>query len=184
MTPFLSQRKNENLIPILALAILKNPNSSLVELAKIVGIGRTTLYRFCKTREELLERLFDYGIKKIYEILETSELATASPLKALNNMAHITLQNKEITVFMARNWRPLYAGPSPEKLDWNAKLDAFFLRGQKEGIFRIDLPASALSEMWVSLVIGLVDAEWHGRIAKAELANLLLCSFLQGGQAR
>lgn len=40
-----------------------------------------------------------------------------------------------------------------------ASLDAFFLRGQREGVFRIDAIAAALTEIWFSVVAGLADGE-------------------------
>jgi TetR/AcrR family transcriptional repressor of mexCD-oprJ operon len=63
---------------------------------------------------------------------------------------------------------------------WESQLDAFFLRGQQAGAFRIDISAPALTELWAAIFTGLVDAERRGRIARASLLSLVEQSFLQG----
>ncbi|MFX5595200.1 transcriptional regulator, partial [Acinetobacter baumannii] len=57
---------------------------------------------------------------------------------------------------------------------------AFFLRGQQQGVFRIDITAQALTEIWASVLIGLLDGERRGRIARAGLAAMAERVFLQG----
>ena len=66
---------------------------------------------------------------------------------------------------------------------WENKLDAFFLRGQQKGVFRIDISAPAMMEMWASLLIGLLDGERRGRIARAGLPALAERAFLHGAAA-
>jgi TetR/AcrR family transcriptional repressor of mexCD-oprJ operon len=63
---------------------------------------------------------------------------------------------------------------------WDATLDAFFLRGQQAGVFRIDLAAPALTEIFVALLLRLIDAERHGRVARAGLASVIERAFLRG----
>lgn len=71
-----------------------------------------------------------------------------------------------------------------ESPPWILDLDAFFLRGQKEGVFRIDIPAQGLTEIWAALTIGLVDSERRGRIARASLATIMNEAFIHGMAAR
>lgn len=63
-------------------------------------------------------------------------------------------------------------------------MDTFFLRGQQLGVFRIDMPAPVLTEIWGSLISGLIDAERRGRVAKAGLHDLLEKTLLQGVAAK
>lgn len=175
------QKDDEKLLDALALTMVKHPKASMDELAKAVGIGRMTLYRFCPTRDELIERLFQYGIRTISKDIDDARLDTAEPLEALRYMIHDSLKHWEITLFMTRYWKPSYDCPPPD-LDWDAKMDAFFLRAQKAGVFRIDIPAAALNELWVGMFVGLVDAEYRGRVARASLPDLLEKVFLQGAR--
>lgn len=173
------QKDCDALLDALALAMVKKPKASLGELAKSVGISRGTLYNFCRTRDELLDRLFAYGLRVITKDMSDARLEMSPPLEALREMTQESLKHWEITLFMIRYWKPEHDCGAPE-LDWDAKMDALFLRGQKEGVFRIDIPAASLSEIWVSLFIGLVDAEYRGRVARAGLVDLIERAFLQG----
>ena len=167
------------LLDALALAMVKKPKASLGELAKAVGISRGTLYNFCRTRDELLERLFNYGLQVITKDMNDVRLETSPPLEALREMTQESLKHWEITLFMIRYWKPEHGCSAPE-LDWDTKMDALFLRGQQDGVFRIDIPAASLSEIWVALFVGLVDAEYRGRIARAGMVDLMERAFLQG----
>ncbi len=179
MAPNDPNKDDDKLLDTLALAMVKQPKASMEELAKAVGIGRMTLYRFCPTRDELIERLFQYGIRTISQDIDDAKLDTAEPLQVLRYMTQDSLKHWEITLFMTRYWKPAHDCPPPG-LDWDAKMDAFFLRGQQAGVFRIDIPAPALSELWVGMFVGLVDAEYRGRVARASLPDLLEKAFLQG----
>lgn len=57
------------------------------------------------------------------------------------------------------------------------------MRGQREGIFRIEIGAAVLSESLISLLSGLMDAERRGRIARASLPGMIETLFLAGAQS-
>ncbi|WP_279614944.1 hypothetical protein [Pseudomonas guariconensis] len=63
------------------------------------------------------------------------------------------------------------------------RLDALFFSGQRQGVFRADVTAALLTEMFVSLLHGMVDARQRGR-APRESATVLENAFLQGIAAR
>ena len=41
-----------------------NPRASLAELAHAVGVGKTTLYRFCPKRELLVDKLLEHIVSQ------------------------------------------------------------------------------------------------------------------------
>ena len=47
-------------LPALARAMVYHPNGNLQDLAKAIGVSKATLYRFCKTRVELVDRVVSY----------------------------------------------------------------------------------------------------------------------------
>lgn len=49
-------------------------------------------------------------------------------------------------------------------------MNDFFLKGQKEGIFRVDIPATAMTQLFAGTMIALFEGEWEGKIASANLA--------------
>lgn len=172
-----SENEDNKVLAALALALLWHPRASLQELAKYIGVSKATLYRFCPTREELEGRLFAHGARLVTEAIEKAMLMTAPPLEALRRLFANSLQHKEITAFMTYHWKP---DEDCDAFGWLTNLDAFFLRGQREGVFRIDISAQALTEIFGSLLVGLVDAERRGRVAKAHLAEVFESSFLNG----
>lgn len=179
VTPDIRQ-EDHDILKALALAMVQDPRASLQDLAKAIGISKATLYRFCRTREELIDRLLAYGIKTVGETIEAADLTTAPPLDALRRLTEGSFKNREVSAFLTHYWKPQNECPA----EWNEKMDALFLRGQQEGVFRIDIPAAALTEIWVALVVGLTDAEYRGRIARAGLTNLVEHVLLQGVSAK
>ena len=61
-------------------------------------------------------------------------------------------------------------------------MDQFFLKGQREGAFRIDISAQAMNEALTWLIVGLVDGARRGRIARANLAQMVESLFLDGAK--
>lgn len=174
-----TQEEHQTLVA-LAQALVDQPRANLQELAKAIGVSKATLYRFCRTREQLIERLVKYATGKIGEAIETSELNTTPPLEALRRLTIKKLEHRELTAFLIHYWRPdPTSDPCPDA-SWDVALDTFFLRGQQQGVFRIDIAAPALTEIWVSMMLGLVDAERRGRIARAGLASMVERAFLHG----
>ncbi|RMS10245.1 hypothetical protein ALP75_205042 [Pseudomonas syringae pv. actinidiae] len=89
-------------------------------------------------------------------------------------------------VFLVFQWRPDTMDESCGGLRWlpySDALDAFFLRGQREGLFRIDISAPVLTETFASLLFGLVDAERRGRVARTGMDAVLLQMFMQGARS-
>ncbi|EPN1348354.1 TetR/AcrR family transcriptional regulator, partial [Pseudomonas aeruginosa] len=152
------------------------------EIAQAAGVSKATLNRFCGTRDNLIEMLLDHGSVVIYRVIADADLESA-PLDALHRLIEGHLTHRELLVFLSFQWRPdtfdLDAGGC-RWLPYSETLDEFFLRGQKLGVFRIDIGAPALTEIFSSLIFGLVDAERRGRIARAGMAALIEQFFLNG----
>lgn len=68
----------------------------------------------------------------------------------------------------------------PEWQAIDARLDAFFLRGQKSGAFPIEMPAPWLADFYWTCIYG---AAWYmarGRLAPASALSTVMRSFLHG----
>lgn len=164
----------------LAQALVDRPRASLQEVAAAVGISKATLYRLCRTREQLLERLVHHATTRITEAIEGARLDSAPPLTALKRLIANNLEHRELTTFMVHYLRQETTTATAAEAGWDAALDAFFLQGQQTGVFRIDLTASTLTEIFVALLLGLIDAEHHGRVARVGLAEVIERVFLRG----
>lgn len=171
---------DNRILPALALALVDRPRATLQELARAVGISKATLYRFCRTREQLIERLMNHSAQAISQVIQASGLENGPPLEALRRLIANNLEHRELTVFLMYYWWKDGLSDSCAEACWQDSLDAFFLRGQQQGIFRIDIAAPALTELWSSILVGLVDAERRGRVARVGLGTLVENAFLTG----
>ncbi|TXH14852.1 MAG: TetR/AcrR family transcriptional regulator [Gammaproteobacteria bacterium] len=170
----------------LAMALVRQPRATLVELAKDVGISKTTLYRFCRTREELISSLIDHGAALLHNAIDAADLTSGPPREALRRFISELLKQRAFVAFVNAYWVPTEE-PSVEMAGWSeflVKSDAFFLRGQREGVFRVDISAAALSEAMSGLLRAFVDAEVYGRVAPASTAFVLESLFLDGASSR
>jgi len=175
-----SSQEDNRILPALALALVDNPRATLQELAKAVGISKATLYRFCRTREQLIERLMSHSAEVFNQVLHMSDLESGPSLEGLKRLIANNMEHRELTVFLMYYWWKADSADSDAEAGWQNALDAFFLRGQQQGVFRIDIPAPTLTEIWGSIMIGLVDAERRGRVARAGLSVLIETAFLHG----
>ena len=81
----------------LARALVDRPRASLQEVAAAVGVSKATLYRLCRTRGQLLERLVHHAMTRITEAIEATHLGTAPPLTALERLIANNLEHRELT---------------------------------------------------------------------------------------
>ena len=174
-----AEQEEHKLLASLAQAIVGSPRASLQELSKAVGISKATLYRFCRTRDQLVERLLEHSSQMISQAVAAANLNDTPALEAFKRLNSNCLAHRELTVFFVYYWRDASLN-SVAIADWETQVDAFFLRGQQEGVFCIDIAAPGLTEIWVSLMLGLIDAELRGRIARASMHTLLERAFLNG----
>ncbi|MBV2233940.1 MAG: TetR/AcrR family transcriptional regulator [Sterolibacterium sp.] len=172
--------EENRLLAALAQAMVERPRATLQELAHAVGVSKATLYRFCRTREQLVERLLNHSVARVTAAMDAARLDQGTPLEALHRLiVHMLEQRKCGAFLMMHYWQDGATGMGSEN-GWEAQLDAFFLRGQQAGALRIDIATPALTELWSSIFSGLVEAERRGRIARTSLAGLFEQAFLQG----
>src|SRR5690606_3079511 len=127
-----------------------------------------------------------HGLSALTQVIQDSDLEQAEPLTALNRLIRGHLTHRELLMFLMFQYRPDSLDPDTEGVRWIPyvdSLDSFFLRGQHTGLVRIDIGAPGLTELFVSLVYGMVDAERRGRAASAGSAAALERFFLRGAGA-
>ncbi|MBV4473570.1 helix-turn-helix domain-containing protein [Pseudomonas sp. B2M1-30] len=175
--------QDERLIKALALAIVDRPRATLKELAESAGVSKATLHRFCGTRDNLVQMMEGHGETVLNQIIATTDLLHGEPVAALRSLINEHLAHREMLVFLLFQYRPDTLPTNGEGDRWQSyvdALDAFFLRGQQLGVFRIDITAAVFSELFLTLIFGMVDAERRGRAASANSANVLEQMFLHG----
>lgn len=178
---------DERIINELVIALARNPRASLQELADTVRIGKTTLYRYSKTREELIDKLRERCVSAMLAATELADLQTLPVQDALARLVHNHLANKEACAFLLAYWR------SPHTLharqtdgQWQAyeqAMENFFIRGQKAGFFKIGITAFCLIDLFGYVVAGLAESALAGRIASLGLEETAVDLLLNGLRA-
>lgn len=164
----------------LAVAMTENPRSTIKELAEAVGISKATLHRFCGTRENLELMLIEASRKSLDHIIDVAEKDFDNYQAGLRELIQAHYQNREYHVFSSSNQACM---TDDYWFAYLKAIDAFFLKGQKKGTFRLELGVSFLSESFISILCGIIDAERRGRIAsmgaEAMIENLFLTGALE-----
>ena len=180
---------DESLLQPIAAALALRPRSSLQELAKAAGISRATLYRFVQTREQLLDVLTSHAVEMMKRTLDEAQLEHGAPQEALSRVTEAFLRHRDLfSFFFTHIWEEaLRRGDAqytpPEWQFFDVRMEAFFLRCQKEGFLRIDMPAPWLHEVYGAILYGATRAIAMGRIAPASARGFVLSTFFSGVSA-
>jgi TetR/AcrR family transcriptional repressor of mexCD-oprJ operon len=174
---------DERLLKALAVAIVDRPRATLKDLAESAGVSKATLHRFCGTRDNLVEMLETHGETVLNQIVTAADLEQSEPLDALRRLIGGHLTHREVLAFLMFQYRPDFLTPEGGGERWQSyvrALDAFFLNGQQKGVFRIDITAAVFTELFITMICSMVDAERRGRAASANSASVLEQMFLHG----
>lgn len=174
---------DDRLLRSLADAMGTHPRSTLKELAELAGVSKATLHRFCGTRERLIEMLMSHASEVLRTIIEQACLSSGSAIECVQRLIRAHLEQRQTLRFLMFQIQPDMLEDSEEGGQWRPyfdALDAFFLRGQEAGVFRIDVSACAMTEMFTGCVWSVIDAERRGRIARASCAMVIETFFFQG----
>lgn len=168
---------NDDLIKRVSLAMAENPRYTFKELAEVSGVSKATLHRLCGTRENLEQILLNKAEITIKSIINTAKIDYENYFDGLRHLIFAFYDNHEI-------FRWLFSRPcsGAEKYynPYFTALENFFLRGQKQGVFRIELSAEFLATMFTSSIVALIDAERRGRVAKVGTKEAFEDFFLSG----
>ena len=169
--------REEQLLKKIAVAMNKNPRGTTKDLAEAAGISKATLHRFCGSREHLIEMLTEQAQVTFKRIVMTAEEDCLDYKDGLRKLIQVHYENKEFLMFCCS------IQSSIENDFWKSymkALDDFFLRGQKNGDFKIEISIAILTEMFIAGISGLLDAMDRGRIASSGVEEVFEKFFLFG----
>ncbi|MFH8384249.1 TetR/AcrR family transcriptional regulator [Kitasatospora sp. NPDC018058] len=163
----------------------RRPTAHLDEIARAAGISRATLHRLFPGREALIREVGRLGLERFAAALDTAAIEDGDTEAALRRLVDASVPDAMLCAFLAGE-NQLYDHDDINDL-WEvqiARLHALFLRGQQQGVFRIELSAAWLSEAFFDLVAGIGWAIQDGRLAPREAAFSLAELFLGGALRR
>ncbi|MEU9075459.1 helix-turn-helix domain-containing protein [Kitasatospora sp. NPDC048538] len=163
----------------------RRPTAHLDEIARAAGISRATLHRLFPGREALIREIGLLGLRRFAAALDTAAVEDGDSAAALRRLVDAAVPDASLCAFLAGE-NQLYDDDSINDL-WEvqiARLHALFLRGQQQGVFRIELSAAWLSEAFFDLVAGIGWSIQDGRLAPRDAAFSLAELFLGGALRR
>jgi TetR/AcrR family transcriptional repressor of mexCD-oprJ operon len=146
-------------------------------LAQAAGISRATFNRFFGSREKLMAQIAEQGEKTLQTIISLAQETVTDYAASLTALIDAHFQNQEYLVFVCGTQSSLENSFWAQYL---GALDHFFLEGQKAGSFRVDIPHQMLTELFVSMICGMIDAQRRGRVAVSWLGTQMTDFFLHG----
>lgn len=160
-----AQRNRRAILSATPVALRKNPDASIAEIAAEAGVGRMTLYGHFPSRAELIEAA-------VVESLERGD-AVLSEVPLDDEPAHALARLVEASWSLVDQSRALLAAAQKELSasrirelheKAEARMRHLLERGQREGAFRDDLPVTWLLATAHSLMNAATEEIAAGRL--------------------
>ena len=168
-----------------AAALLTHKSTATMdEVAKAAGIGRATLHRHFAGRDALVKALENLGIQEFEAALDASALDEGSAEDGLRRFVAAVEPSAGLLSFLVTE-NQLFEGDEVNE-GWSrldARVAAFFRRGQERGEFRIDLTPAWLTEALYGLIGTGAWAVQVGRVAPKDFQYMIV-ELLLGGARR
>jgi len=174
-----AQRNIEAILDAAVTCLSRDPEASVGEIAKAAGVGRVTLYGHFTSRADLVDAVFTRTVEHADAALDAVD-TTGDPRRALARLITATWP----MIDRARSIRAaaLTALP-PERLHAAhetpmRRVQKLVERGQDEGVFRSDLPATWLVGVLLSVMHGAADEINAGQLVADDAAGLISATVL------
>jgi TetR/AcrR family transcriptional regulator, mexCD-oprJ operon repressor len=158
----------------------RGEQASMSDIASAAGVARATLYRYFPSRRALLDELARLAAHDAAAGLEAARLEAVAVDEALERAVRALVAVGDYFIVLARE----RVRPDPEQFEQGiaVPLRRLFERGQLGGEIRNDVPAAALTESLVGLVISMLLAT--PALAADDAVALISSLFLDGARAR
>jgi TetR/AcrR family transcriptional repressor of mexCD-oprJ operon len=157
----------------------RDPTASIADIAHAAGVGRVTLYGHFASRAELVDAVFRRALSQADAILDAVDLG-GDPRQALTRLVASSwriLDRHSVLLLAAERELPSedvrahHDGPM-------RRVQALISRGQRDGVFRADLPAQWLTAVFYSTMHGAVAEITAGRVRAADAARVISATLL------
>ena len=161
-------------------ALASDPDASMAEIARRAGVVRATIYAHFPTRESLLDDVMEHAVAEVAEAAAAAEPTRGEPREALERVLRATwtkLSNFHalLAINTARlSVKELHRRHVPVMTHFVPLIE----RGQKEGVFRSDVPVSWHLAVIRSLVHTASAELQSGRLRGAEVEDTVVTTVL------
>jgi TetR/AcrR family transcriptional repressor of mexCD-oprJ operon len=157
-------------------ALASDPDASMAEIARRAGVVRATIYVHFPTRESLLDAVMEHAVAEVAEATGDADPQRGEPKEALERVLRATWQKLgKFHALLAINTSRLSAKELRRRqLPIITEFAPLIERGQKENVFRSDLPVSWHLAMLRAIVHAASSELQSGRIAEADVERAML----------
>ena len=157
-------------------ALASDPDSSMSEIARRAGVVRATIYVHFPTRTDLLDAVMEHAIAQVVDAMQGAEPQRGKPVEALERVLRATWrQLAQFHGLLALNTARLSAEELHRRhLPMLDQLEPLIERGQKQGVFRSDLPIAWHLAVVRAIVHAASAAIQGGRITESEAEAAML----------
>lgn len=174
-----SSRAERRIIEQAAHVLAEGRGRTMQEIADISGIGRTTLYRHFRTREDLIRAIKHQALDEAHAAIAASRLDEGKAEDALRRViAGLISVGDRYRILVEEGLSRVEM--HDDKDDLGVELLALVARGQREGAF-----ISTLSPRWIltamgQLIMAAIQQVQAGELARNHAADTVADTLLRG----
>ena len=159
--------------------LARDPQASIADIATAAGVGRVTLYGHFASRAELLDAAFSQALRQADEVLDAVDLS-GDPRDALARLAGSSWQIIDrFRGALAAAERELPPGRiRAHHEEPMSRVAALIGRGQRDGVFRTDLPIEWMVTVFYTVMHGAAGEVGTGRLTSADAARVITATLL------
>lgn len=157
-------------------ALAGDPDASMAEIARRAGVVRATIYAHFPTRESLLDAVMERAVAEVAEATGGAEPSRGEPQEALDRVLRATWQKLgQFHALLAINTARLSAKELHRRhLPVMTHFAPLIERGQKDGVFRRDVPVTWHLAVMRAIVHAASAELTSGRLSQATVEQTML----------
>lgn len=169
-------------------------NAQVADIARAAGVAAGTVYLYFRSKDDLLVTIFERTVKAQLEEGRTVTAAVADPADRLRRFAqlHLSMLGRDrklaivFQVELRQSLKFMERFSSTLLRDYLGQIRAAIEQGQREGLFRTDLNATAAAKMFFG-ALDEMATNWilsRRRYSLESDADTVVDIFLNGSRAR
>lgn len=169
-------------------------NAQVADIARAAGVAAGTVYLYFRSKDDLLVTIFERTVKAQLEEGRAATAAVADPAERLRRFAqlHLSMLGRDrklaivFQVELRQSLKFMERFSSTLLRDYLGQIRAAIEQGQREGIFRADLNATAAAKMFFG-ALDEMATNWilsRRRYSLESDADAVVDIFLNGSRAR
>jgi len=161
-------------------ALAGDPDASMAEIARRAGVVRATIYAHFPTRESLLDFVMEHAVAQVAEATAAAEPTRGEPQEALERVLRATWQKLDLFhALLAINTARLSVEELRRRhLPVTTQFAPLIERGQKDGVFRRDVPVEWHLAVMRAIVHAASAELRGGRLTEATVEQTMLTTVL------